>query len=87
MSYHPYPNADRALRQLARHHIQRPAPPPAFPMIRLLGVAAEQYLAAGNEALRPFREMMETLRAQANRPHALYDPKSGQFGLVADHSA
>lgn len=81
MPYRPYPNVDRALRQLDRHHIQ-PMVQPSELTVRLREQAAA-YLAAAHEALRPFREMAERLQAQLYRPHVLYDPKTRQFALLA----
>lgn len=80
MPYRPYPNADRALRQLDRHHVQQPVPPSEFTL--KLTAQANAALAAAHESLRPFREMVERLQAQPYRPHALYNPKSGQFALL-----
>ncbi|MCX5584299.1 hypothetical protein [Streptomyces erythrochromogenes] len=78
--HRPYPNADRALRQVARHHVPQPAP--VSPVRIAMAEWAAAAIADAQEALRPFREMMETLQAQQCRPHALYDPKSGQFALL-----
>lgn len=80
MPYRPYPNADRALRQLDRHHVQQPVP--VSEMTVRLGEQATACLSAAHEALLPFRKMVERLQAQPYRPHALYDPKSGQFALL-----
>ncbi|WP_405531481.1 hypothetical protein OG592_26925 [Streptomyces avidinii] len=82
MPYRPYPNADRALRQLARHHVPEPVQPSE--MTVRLAKQAMLCLAAGQEALLPFRRMFEQLQAQPCRPHALYDPKTGQFALLDD---
>lgn len=78
--HRPYPNAVRALRQLARHHVPEPTQPSAFTL--KLTAQANAALAAAHESLRPFREMVERMQAQPYRPHALYDPKSGQFELL-----
>lgn len=40
MAYRPYPNADRALRQLARH--EQPAPVVELPCLRPIGESSEQ---------------------------------------------
>jgi hypothetical protein len=83
MPYRPYPNADRALRQVARH-VHQPAPV----SVKQIAMAewAALVIANAQTAMRPFAEMMETVRAQAARPHALYDPRSGRFELVAEAS-
>lgn len=80
MPYRPYPNANRALRQLDRHHIQQPTAPSE--LTDHLAKQASQCIAAAHEALLPFRRMVEALQARPYRPHALYDPASGEFALL-----
>lgn len=69
MSHRPYPNAERALRQLGRHHVPEPVP-------QRMNVS----MAA---ALAGFSELAEALKASAWRPHALYDPKTDQFAVLS----
>ncbi|MCX5587574.1 hypothetical protein [Streptomyces erythrochromogenes] len=78
--HRPYPNAGRALRQLARHHVPEPTQPSEFTL--KLARQANAALAAAHQSLRPFREMVERLQAQPCRPNAAYDPQSGQFVLL-----
>ncbi|MGW9371215.1 hypothetical protein ACWGVR_14530 [Streptomyces xanthophaeus] len=81
MPHRPYPNADRALRQLGRHHVQQPVPPSEL-SIRL-GEQAALCLAAARQALLPsFENMLAAFQAQPLRPHALFDPRSGRFALL-----
>jgi len=57
MNYRPYPNADRARRQVARHHVPQPVPPSEFTL--KLAAQANAVLAAVSEALRPVREQLQ----------------------------
>ncbi|MER7813814.1 hypothetical protein [Streptomyces sp. NPDC096153] len=50
MSYHPYPNADRALRQVAR---RAPAPQPSELQLSM-AEQANAVLALAGAAFRPF---------------------------------
>ncbi|MFD5509041.1 hypothetical protein ACFWIB_14860 [Streptomyces sp. NPDC127051] len=59
MSYRSYPNADRARRQVDRHHVQQPAPIPTMRVAMADWVVAA--LESALEAGRPFREMIEAL--------------------------
>ncbi|MFD4740595.1 hypothetical protein ACFWNQ_25005 [Streptomyces virginiae] len=80
MPYRPYPNADRARRQVTRHRIEQ-LPPPSLMTLRL-SEWVTRVMVAAHQDLRPFREMIEKLQAQDHRPNALYDPKSGRFALL-----
>lgn len=62
MSYRPYPNADRALRQLDRHHVQPPVPPSELTL--KLAAQAHAALAALTTSLRPWREGIAAMQAR-----------------------
>ncbi|MFC9821359.1 hypothetical protein ACFWG6_30765 [Streptomyces erythrochromogenes] len=67
MPYRPYPNADRALRQLDRHHV----PEPPSELTLKLAAQANAVLAAVGEAFRPFRESLDRAGAPSPAPLAV----------------
>lgn len=70
MPYRPYPRADRARRQLDRHHQAVTAPPVSEISLRL----AEQARAALAHAGRTLGPLAEQLRQQAEQPRLLIPP-------------
>ncbi|MEV6580293.1 hypothetical protein AB0M92_19245 [Streptomyces sp. NPDC051582] len=70
MPYRPYPNADRALRQVARHQSpQQPTPPSEFTL--KMAAQANAVLAAVAEATRPLRESLDAMGAPNPAPLAV----------------
>lgn len=72
MSHRPYPNADRALRQLGRRHVPQSAAVPAMRVAMADWAVAA--LASAHEAARPLREMLDALQAKPWHPDFVYDP-------------
>lgn len=65
MPYRSYPNADRARRQLDRHHVPQPVP---------------QFVNASMAAaLAGLAEMAKAIKASAWRPDAIYDPSTDRL--------
>lgn len=65
MPYRPYPNADRALHQLGRHHLPQLAPS-----------HVNDSMAA---ALEGFAVLAKAIKASAWRPEAVYGPAKDRF--------
>jgi hypothetical protein len=64
MAYRPYPNADRALRQVDRH--RQPAPPSEFQLS--LAEQANAALEAAGRALEPFMRGIRRNAAMVSPP-------------------
>ncbi|MFF4848814.1 hypothetical protein [Streptomyces sp. NPDC001194] len=77
MPYRPYPNAERALRQLDRHHVQQPAPIPAMRVA--MADWAVAVLESTREATRPLREMIDAMQARQWHPDFIFDPATNRF--------
>jgi hypothetical protein len=76
MSYRPYPDPERARRQLDRH--DHPTPPPSERQLKLAQDAREALEAAGR-TLRPFHDAMLQVAASAPALLAQSAPTASRF--------
>ncbi|MEU8623348.1 hypothetical protein [Streptomyces sp. NPDC048669] len=75
MTYRPYPNVDRALRQLARHVQPEPAYQPSEFELRLAKQATSALDAAGRALAPLVQRLVEGLR-QPTDPRSAFTPVS-----------
>ena len=76
--HRPYPNADRALHQLDRHHVPQPALPPSEFTLKM-AAQANAVLSAMAETLRPWREAIDAMQARPWHPNFTFDPATNRF--------